>query len=74
MADRPRVTTQGLYFASLGLYVVSFALPAVINPDPTPGFGWVEMWGWQAALLSVETPVVIFVGPSNVGYAAASHA
>ena len=66
------VTTQRLYFASLGVYAASFALPAVINPNPTPSIGWVEMWGWQAALLSVTTPMVVIVGPSNLGYAAAA--
>src|SRR5687767_9129155 len=66
------VVTRKLYLSSLGLYAASFALPAVINPDPTPGFGWVETWGWQAALMSVEAPMVLIVGPSNVGYASAA--
>ena len=66
------MTTRKLYLASLGLYAASFALPAVINPDPTPGFGWVEMWGWEAALMSVQAPMVLIVGPSNVGYAGAA--
>ena len=64
--------TQKLYLASLALYVVSFALPAVINPHPTPGFGWVEIWGWQAALMSLQAPAVLIVGPSNVGFASAA--
>ena len=72
MADRPRVTTHRLYFASLGVYAASFALPAVINPYPTPGFGWVDTWGWEAALMSMMTPMVVIVGPSNLGYVAAA--
>jgi hypothetical protein len=61
-----------LYFVSLGLYAASFALPAVINSSPTPGFGLVEIWGWQAALMSVQPPGVFVAGPSNVGYATAA--
>src|SRR5438874_9085081 len=72
MADRPRRTTQTLYFTSLGVYAASFVLPAVINPNPTPSFGWVETWGWQAALMSMATPMVVILGPSNLGYAAAA--
>jgi len=30
------------------------------------------MWGWQAALSSIATPMVIILGPSNLGYAAAA--
>lgn len=71
MADRPQRTTRRLYFISLGVYAASFALPAVINPNPTPFFGRVESWGWEAALLSVATPMVVILGPSNLGYAAA---
>lgn len=66
------MTTRKLYFASLGLYAASFTMPAVINPYPTPGNGWIETWGWQAALMSVQLPMVLIVGPSNVGYAAAA--
>jgi hypothetical protein len=44
----------------------------VINPNPTPYFGWVETWGWQAALLSMVTPMIVVVGPSNIGYAGAA--
>jgi hypothetical protein len=61
-----------LYFTSLGVYAASFALPAVINPNPTPSFGWVETWGWQAALMSMTAPMVVILGPSNLGYAAAA--
>jgi hypothetical protein len=64
--------TQRFYFASLGVYAASFALPAVINSNPTASFGWVDTWGWQAALMSVTTPMVVIVGPSNLGYAAAA--
>ena len=66
------MTTQRLYFASRGIYAASFALPAVINPNPTPGFGWVDTWGWEAALMSVTSPGVFIVGPSNLGYAASA--
>ncbi len=72
MADRARLTTKRLYFASLGVYAASFLLPAVINPTPTPSFDWVETWGWQAAIMSFETPMVVILGPSNLGYAAAA--
>ena len=72
MADRPGQATQRLYFISLAIYAASFVLPAVINPNPTPSFGWVETWGWQAALMSVATPMIVIVGPSNLGYAAAA--
>lgn len=66
------MVTRKLYLSSLGVYAASLALPAVINPDPTPGFGWVETWGWQAALMSVQAPIVLVIGPSNVGYASAA--
>jgi len=72
MADGSRRITQRLYVISLAVYAVSFVLPAVINPNPTPAFGWVETWGWQAALMSVATPMIVIVGPSNLGYAAAA--
>jgi hypothetical protein len=72
MADRPRRTTQRLYITSLGVYAASFVLPAVLNPNPTPSFSWVETWGWQAALISLATPMVVILGPSNLGYAAAA--
>jgi hypothetical protein len=72
MAGPPRVTTRKLYFASLGIYAASFALPAVIDPSPTPGFGWVETWGWEAAIMTVMTPMIVIVGPSNFGYIAAA--
>jgi hypothetical protein len=61
-----------LYFASLAAYAASFALPAVINPNPTPSFGRVELWGWEAALMSLTTPMVVIAGPSNLGYGAAA--
>jgi len=64
--------SRKLYSTSLGVYAVSFVLPAVINPNPTPSFGWVEMWGWQAALMTIETPMVVILGPSNFGYATAA--
>jgi hypothetical protein len=66
------VTTRKLYFISLGVYAASFALPAVIEPYPTPSSDWVDTWGWEAALMSVELPVVLVVGPSNVAYLAAA--
>ena len=44
----------------------------MINPHPTPYSGWVDSWGWQAALLSISTPMVMFMGPSNFGYAVAA--
>jgi hypothetical protein len=72
MAKRFRWTRRRLYVASLVIYAVSFLLPAVINPEPTPGFGWVDTWGWQAALLSISTPMVMFMGPSNFGYLVAA--
>ena len=70
--DVRRWSTRRLYFTSLAVYAVSFALPSVINPHPTPYSGWVDTWGWQAALISVATPMVIFMGPSNLGYASAA--
>jgi hypothetical protein len=67
-----RFTTQRLYLISLAVYGVSFLLPAVVNPSPTSSFGWVELWGWQAAYISVATPMIIMIGASNVGYAVAA--
>lgn len=65
-------TARRLYFTSLTIYTASFALPAVINPNPTPSFGWVELWGWEAAQISLATPMAVIFGPSNLGYAAAA--
>ena len=60
---------------SLAAYGISFVLPAVLNPHPTASLGRVEMWGWQAALLSVTYPVALLLaGPSNLGYLAAAAA
>ena len=72
MTARRQWTTKRLYFTSLGVYAVSFGLPAVINPTPTPSFGLVEMWGWQAAQISLATPMAVILGPSNLGYVAAA--
>jgi hypothetical protein len=66
----PRVRT--LYLISLAAYIVSFGLPAVINPHPTPGFPRVETWGWQAALMSVLPPMLVVTGESNLGYVLAA--
>jgi hypothetical protein len=57
---------------SLAAYIVSFGLPAVINPHPTPDFGRVETWGWQAALMSVLSPIIVVTGPSHLGYLVAA--
>lgn len=72
MANNPRRTTKRLYFISLGVYAVSFLLPAVLNPSPSESFGLVEMWGWQAAAMSIATPMIVILGPSNSGYVAAA--
>src|SRR3954451_9036834 len=72
MTGHSRRTRRRLYFTSLGVYAVSFVLPAVINPNPTPSFGPIETWGWQAALISLATPMVVILGPSNLGFAAAA--
>jgi hypothetical protein len=72
MTARRQWTTKRLYFTSLGVYAASFLLPAVINTHPTPYESWVEMWGWQAAQISLATPMALIIGPSNLGYVAAS--
>jgi hypothetical protein len=66
----PRIRT--VYLMSLAAYIVSFGLPAVINPHPTTDFGRVETWGWQAALMSVLSPIIVVTGPSNLGYLVAA--
>ncbi len=50
----------------LALYGVSFFLPAVLNPDPTPSRGLIEMWGWQAARLSIVPLLFLFEGEPGV--------
>jgi hypothetical protein len=72
MTEPRRWTTRRVFVASLALYAVSFVLPAILNPDPTSSFGWVDTWGWEAAVLSFATPMVVILGPSNLGYAAAA--
>lgn len=63
-----------MYAISLAVYAVSFAMPAVVNPNPTASFGWVETWGWQAALLSLTPIGLLVAGPSNIGYLLAAAA
>jgi hypothetical protein len=71
MTARRQWTTKRLYFTSLGVYAASFVLPAVISTEPPPS-GWVEMWGWQAAQLSLATVMALVLGPANLGYVAAA--
>ena len=63
-----------LYTISLAAYASSLLMPAVINPTPTPYAGLVEMWGWQAALLSLVPVAMPTAGPSNIGYLLAAAA
>jgi hypothetical protein len=72
MTARRPWAARRVFVTSLALYAVSFVLPAVINRSADSYFGWVEMWGWQAAALSFATPMAIFLGPSNLGYALAA--
>ncbi len=74
MGIRIEPPIRALYTISLALYAASFLMPAVINPHPTPGFGLVETWGWQAALLSLTPLALPVAGPSNIGYLLAAAA
>ncbi len=50
----------------LALYAASFLLPAVFEPHPSPSGSLVQLWGWQAARLSVLPLLFLLDGAPSV--------
>ena len=57
MAQRYELTAKDARI----LYAISFLLPATVSS----GEWW---WGWKVALLSLHPLVILFTGPSNIGF------